>query len=73
MPSAFDPQPNSAPIDDGPKTVQEMAIAIDKHYDGFMWEGMPTELALSIEEQRRNAHTQLVTGAISAGNFTRRR
>ncbi len=46
--------------------IHGMAQAIDQYYDSLMYEGMPIELAVMIENQRDAAHAGLTRRAITA-------
>ena len=46
--------------------IQSLARQVDEHYDAQLYRGMPTWLAIRIEEQRTAAHAELTRQVIMA-------
>jgi hypothetical protein len=46
--------------------IQNAAKQIDAHFDALLFEGMPTEQAWWVEQQRDAAHAQLTQQALAA-------
>jgi hypothetical protein len=66
MASAFDPADIPPAVEERTPTLQEMAIAIDRHYDAMLFGGMDFMRLLWVETQREQAHRRIANEAMQA-------